>query len=254
MVSGHMLMWKVGKMFAWARIEAMGGHAFLGTDILFKEHRVFVLVGEYVFEKNFHQYLYHHRENPQSELVLELMTYGRSSLVLDTSLVKQENNELLGKYTFKYVLVSNKTRKSAPLPEWFTKKYDRKVDVNSFRWIQPLSPPVKTHLYQATVTESYIDWNNHANHAFYMKVSMEAAEQACARGFFIRYHGDFLKYTPHKMAVLYSKECMLGSKLNVLTWEADDETDVIYFQISKEDEILFHSSLELYSSTAVAAL
>ena len=98
-----------------------------------------------------------------------------------------------------------------------------------------------------------VRWNDtdlykHTNYLSYVKFTMDAAQDAVARGHYEGFSGDILQYHVKTIQMLYVAETVANDQLTVFSWQSDANRQEIHFSIQRDndDTTVYQSCIEFY--------
>ena len=127
-------------------------------------------------------------------------------------------------------------RTSKPLPDYVHEKLGRVIPVvNQPRFTSQLRPVTGYHTSSYRITWSDIDFQYHTNQAQYIKITLDAATEACFVGKLRSFEDDLGRYCIKGIKTLYPAESKQGDKLNIFTWVDESSNCVLHSQIEKHE-------------------
>ena len=123
---GDLAFWKLGYHFQFSRASMLvADGVFRSGDMhLMTDYTVFTVQGEYHLARDINKKAKQYRYKfSKLKHVTKLVGIGKSSLYLKSIIYDPDTDKYLGSFSFKYVCVDRKNRRSAPVPSWILEKY-----------------------------------------------------------------------------------------------------------------------------------
>ncbi|GFR86842.1 hypothetical protein ElyMa_004208500 [Elysia marginata] len=181
------------------------------------------------------------------EIHSELVSIGRTSFGMTTSIFTEGIDEPLCENYVQPVFINSATRKPCQPPDWWTEKFTQGLeDRGSFRLSRHIIPESGIlHRYQTKISASDLDAFWHVNWSNYLKFTYNA---------FVEY--AISKHGPGNIAqafrnskqfsLLYLQEANLNDTLDIRLWKDPENTNLFKFQFLNDSDVICESQIELY--------
>ena len=104
-------------------------------------------------------------------------------------------------------------------------------------------------------TWSDLDFRYHVNHAYYIRMAIDVAAEACFAGKLPPFSDDFSRYSIHRINLKYSAECFAEELLNIFTWVDEHNSECIHCQIERAvGGIVVQAMLKVYCQDQLSRL
>ena len=148
--------------------------------------------------------------------------------------VFDSKGNLIIKATSKWLMINTETREIGKIPLEFAIAYgDEDIDVfentPNFKFKEPND---KEKVLEYTITEGWIDFNNHVHNTKYIDLAIKALPKELREQNFSNFE------------IMYKKEIKLGEKIN-LYYTVEDNVNIVV--IKSEDEKVLHSIIKFYN-------
>ena len=186
-------------------------------------------------------------DNRNFAVEVELGYVGKSSMSSCCEFKDLNTNTVYAKNIIQIVAVGKKTRRPVPIPEWWQQKYSSFSRGEAYRLqVDPIEKPQDCFDYKVIVRWSDTDAYRHTNYLNYVKFCRDAASDAVDKGYFSHLEGDLLNYSLSSMQMTYKSESLPSQELLVSVWEDGKNSFLLHFDISRDGNTIFQSSLEFY--------
>lgn len=184
---------------------------------------------------------------PALSVQLHLGYVGTSSLNTVAVLSDPNSGAVLARNVNQVVVIDKATRKPAPIPDWWRRKYESFVVENERLILPPLDVPKEnTYKYDLKVSWNDIDGYRHVNFASYVKYCFDAAMDAVDKKFYTCFDDDILKYSVKDIESSYRGECQAGDSVTVVTWQNAQNPFKLHFSLEKDGKVIYQSSVEFF--------
>ncbi|XP_013414901.1 uncharacterized protein LOC106176880 [Lingula anatina] len=243
---------KISKLFESARVLAWQKKDFINWQDIRKRHNL----GLFLLGINYDISPKLYRQFPVGiaqplECRTGLDSVGGKSLVLRSTCLDAQTNQVLAEAKLVMVSVNLTTRKSVALPkEEFSHLSWSQQSTSKLTMLKPAKTPPDAFHKEIIVVPSNIDHNGHVNQSIYVRFCTDVAVLA-QRAQKLKY--KFTKYIDEykvkSMQCLYLSESDLDDKLVVYVWDESNSGNV-HFDIENntKGKRSFHCCMEFYSA------
>ncbi|XP_060068823.1 uncharacterized protein LOC132548935 [Ylistrum balloti] len=236
--TNNLSVWSIVELFL-TGTHPPNVYKFTSKQDLFKNRQLLLFVVQMSCSVTPKIHLISKYSKPAAKIVMSTSVYhlGTSSYSYLTSMTDGVTKEQLGDFFIKFVVVDKTTRKSCPMPTWFTDKF-RNVPLHNsnFPYTLPSVPEMPKVIYDTTVTVRYsdMDRNLHVTTHRYIQFFTDCATAAAFSGFYKHFNTDMCWYPVEKFDITLMGESKVGDKLRICTWQDEDSVQTIYFICFKE--------------------
>ncbi|CAH1774402.1 unnamed protein product [Owenia fusiformis] len=220
----------------------------------FENNLAFLVSTTYTFTRAYHKEM--RTISFPFTLIGSIGSVGRSSFEFVSTFESDATNAKLVTCSAKLALVDPSTRRSTEIPKDIINRIKATFDLDPPQKIEPVERPKDIHVFnlEIIVQSSDLDMNMHSNHSAYTRFCCDAAAAAIANKAFKNFEMDICRYEIKSMSNLFKGESRANDVLTVFTWEDNSERKTIHFEIIKNDNPIFHSTMVYYSDNEISKL
>ena len=190
---------------------------------------MFAVVMEYTIEKPWYNITLQKflKENTYPLVITtQYRNHGRSSLIMQQCLLDGAMKELYVTVNYKSIVVEISSRKAFPggdsFKEWAKDFTDPVAQVE---YTIPDVPDGIIYSKKVTIENSDINRHQHADHAVYLRIALDAACSASRENYFKDFRGSFdVQSKVRHVKCTHLKECNVGDALTVVLWEDNEQS------------------------------
>lgn len=238
--TGHWSLWNISRMFEGARMMLLTRNLFYYKELVNKKAAFYVIKQTMKLKPEVHRNLTLFSPS-KLRFQVDLLNLGNTSLTLQTNLYINEIGNCMGTVLVTIVYVDRKSGRPLRLPDWVQDKwieYKNKSPTKNKK-----IPPSPEHVYRTKMDARYSDTdvNGHVNQSNYLQICLDCATEAATSGFYKEYSEDMCWYPVVDADVVYTGECLPGDQLDVVTWQDDNDCNVIYFIVRKGAKSIYEA-------------
>jgi acyl-CoA thioesterase FadM len=161
-------------------------------------------------------------------------------------------NKPLAWCVYRLVFVDPMTQKSTPLPEELVNRLSSVVVPGGERY-QTFRPPstIPHRIFSHRIRVRYDDeFLGHMNVGSFLRFVLECAARAAESGFYSRIHNDIAFWRVRQATSVYLMESHAGDKLDVHTWEDDENQLLLNFTVNKHGQMAYYAQVEYFDNAA----
>ena len=211
---------------------------------------VFTFGIQMTFEPVFYKTVFKFGMNHPYLFQSDLVGVGKSTLYFEDKFISTSGQLLVEEKTT-FVHVDPKTRKPKPHPKAELGHFDPKLKSYRGPKFHHLHLPTakNVYYYQCSITQCDIDHYLHTARYVYMRLAMNAGNMASTSGFYTSIKGELAGYRVKQVTVVYKGETVAGDKLDIYTWQDEQDDYKLYFKIKKKNSDVTDCTIEFYPIT-----
>ncbi|XP_033733363.1 uncharacterized protein LOC117322512 isoform X2 [Pecten maximus] len=230
------------RFFAYSHPLDQEGRTFRDFSKMTSDRMTFMVSSEITFYKELYDFSI--KKTPLRMHVIGGYI-GSSSLNTITNMYDSTEKVLLASNITQVVSIDKATRRPKPLPDWWREKYAESAKKYVSLKFDKLTRPDCASVYECHVAWSDTDAYCHTNWASYARFVVDAAHYSSRKGD-LKHFDDNLARGLHRVELHYCGESFMDDTVTVYTWEDQNNSNNLYFDMCKADKSIFQCKFHFF--------